>query len=84
MSVVSPDTPVFSFNKTDRHDITEILLKVVLNTINQTFDPTRWYCQYQGTGCGTKNYSISVTAKHIKMLLIKTIVSFEYIYRHYH
>ena len=28
----SPDTPVFSTNKTDRHDITEILLKVELNT----------------------------------------------------
>jgi hypothetical protein len=31
----SPSTPVPSTNKTDRHDITEILLKVVLNTINQ-------------------------------------------------
>jgi hypothetical protein len=29
-------TPVSSTNKTGRHDITEILLKVVLNTINQT------------------------------------------------
>jgi hypothetical protein len=29
----SPDTPVSSTNKTDRHDINEILLKVVLNTI---------------------------------------------------
>jgi len=35
---VSPDAPVFSTNKTDRHVITEILLKVALNTIkpNQT------------------------------------------------
>ena len=32
----SPGTPVFSTNKTDHHDITEILLKVALNTINQT------------------------------------------------
>ena len=32
----SPGTPVFSTNKTDRHDITAILLKVALNTINQT------------------------------------------------
>jgi hypothetical protein len=32
----SLDTPVFSTNKTDRHDITEILLKVASNTINQT------------------------------------------------
>jgi hypothetical protein len=29
-------SPVFSTNKTDRHDITEMLLKVALNTINQT------------------------------------------------
>ena len=28
-------TPVSSTNKTDRHDITHILLKVVLNTIKQ-------------------------------------------------
>jgi hypothetical protein len=35
----SPGTPVSSTNKsikTDRHDITEILLKVALNTINKT------------------------------------------------
>jgi hypothetical protein len=29
-------TPVSSTNKTDRHDITEILLKVALNTTKQT------------------------------------------------
>jgi hypothetical protein len=29
----SPRTPVSSTNKTDLHDITEILLKVVLNTM---------------------------------------------------
>jgi hypothetical protein len=32
----SPSTPISFTNKTDRHDITEILLKVALNTINQT------------------------------------------------
>jgi hypothetical protein len=31
----SPGTPVSSTNKTDRHDIIEILLKVALNTINK-------------------------------------------------
>jgi hypothetical protein len=31
--VVPPGTLVSSKNKTDRHDITEILLKVALNTI---------------------------------------------------
>jgi hypothetical protein len=35
MSVISPVTPVSSTNKTGRHNITEILLKVALNTINQ-------------------------------------------------
>jgi hypothetical protein len=33
---LSPGTPVSSTNKTDRHDINEILLKVALNTTNQT------------------------------------------------
>jgi len=32
----SPDNPVSYTNKTDRHDRTEILLKVELNTIKQT------------------------------------------------
>jgi hypothetical protein len=32
----SPGPPVSSTNKTDRHDISEILLKVALNTIKQT------------------------------------------------
>ena len=32
----SPGTPVSSINKTDCHDIAEILLKVALNTIKQT------------------------------------------------
>jgi hypothetical protein len=32
----SPGTPVSSTNKTDRHDMTEILLNVALNTIHLT------------------------------------------------
>jgi len=32
----SPCTAVYSINKIDRHDITEILLKVALNTIALT------------------------------------------------
>jgi hypothetical protein len=35
MGWFSSGTPVSSTNKTDRHDIAEILLKVALNTINQ-------------------------------------------------
>jgi hypothetical protein len=34
--VFSPGTPVSSINKTDCHDTIEILLKVALNTIEQT------------------------------------------------
>ena len=29
-------TPISSTNKTDRHELAEILLKVALNTINRT------------------------------------------------
>jgi hypothetical protein len=36
----SPGTPVSSTNKTDGHDITEILLKVELNTIILTLPLT--------------------------------------------
>jgi hypothetical protein len=36
VSDFSPSTPVSFNNKTDCHDITEILLKVVLNTIALT------------------------------------------------
>jgi hypothetical protein len=42
----SPGTPVSSTNKNDHHDITEILLKVVLNTITPpittTMDPNQF------------------------------------------
>ena len=38
-SVTCDRSVVFSTNKTDRHDITEILLKVVLNTIKPTNQP---------------------------------------------
>jgi hypothetical protein len=34
-----PGTPVSSTNKTDRHEVTEILLKVALNTINLNIKP---------------------------------------------
>ena len=34
---ISPGPTVFSTNKTDRHDITEILLRVALNTISELY-----------------------------------------------
>ena len=39
-----PGPPVSSTNKTYRHDITEILLKVALNTIKQTNKQTSMQC----------------------------------------
>jgi hypothetical protein len=44
----TPGPPVSSTNKTDSHDITEILLKVALNTIKQTIDskPDEYFCLY--------------------------------------
>jgi hypothetical protein len=42
--IYSLDTPVSSTNKTDRHVVTEILLKVALNTIkpNQVMADRKW------------------------------------------
>ena len=39
---VFPGTPVSSTNKTDRHNITEILLKVASNTITLTLTKFRY------------------------------------------
>jgi type II secretory pathway component HofQ len=38
----SAGPPVSSTNKTDRHNINEILLKVVLSTTKQTNNPFSW------------------------------------------
>ena len=48
----SPGTPVSSTNKTDRHDITEILLKVALCTIPLTTERRRYMLWYSfNIGC---------------------------------
>ena len=44
----SLDTPFSATNKTDRHDITEIMLKVTLNTIDQTY-MTDWLINFSYT-----------------------------------
>jgi hypothetical protein len=41
----SPGTPVSFTNKTDRHDITEIFLKVVVNTISLSLTLFLWICE---------------------------------------
>ena len=43
----SPGPPVSSTNKTNRHDITEILLKVALNTIEQTNNTHFYLLEYR-------------------------------------
>ena len=40
-----PGTPVSFTNKTDRHDITEIFLKVVVNTISLSLTLFLWICE---------------------------------------
>ena len=44
----SQDPPVSCTNKTDRHDITEILLKVALNTKKQTNNQYRYETIFDG------------------------------------
>ena len=52
----SLDTPISSTNKTDRHDIPEILLKVALNTITLTLLLTDIVCLYKCEYCKRKSY----------------------------
>ena len=65
----SPGTQIFSTNKTDRHDITEILLKLVLNTTSPTFfiylciSPHHEYC-YSGD-IGLENTGLSIRVNYI-------------------
>ena len=44
---VNPGTPVSSTNKTDRNDISKILLKVTLNTIPPTLPAELIYIYFQ-------------------------------------
>jgi hypothetical protein len=62
VSILVSGTPVSSTNKTDRQDIIEILLKVALNTINQTIFVTDY------------KWNITVSCKsnyHMKKLSLK-------------
>ena len=45
----SPGTPVSPTNKTDRHDIAEILLKVALNIINPNQNPSHLQAVFPST-----------------------------------
>ena len=70
----SPGTPVFSTNTTDRHDITEIVLKVTVSTINtHTYGECQlyWWRKYRcqtiiNTATNLSNsYSNDIPITHI-------------------
>ena len=56
----SPGPPVSSTNKTDRNDITEILLKVALNTIKQTNKIYNIYIIYTYIILSKNNFNWSI------------------------
>ena len=64
--VVSPGSLVSSTNKSDRNDITEILLKVALNTIKQT----------------NKNLSVTKQFIYVKHLETALYISIYFHYEH--
>ena len=84
----SPGTPVSSTNKTDRHNITEILLKVALNTVNQPFEPCngndqRFYfviiCKSvynvkQSQNCKNRGCQINMYISYITCYIVKNII----------
>jgi hypothetical protein len=59
----SPGTPVSSTNKTDRHDITEILFKVALNTINHKPNHTTFsnYNTFSNENGSRQNHNYTAT-----------------------
>ena len=74
----SPGPSVSSTNKTDRHNITEILLKVALNTIKQTnINDSDWnncvlllLCEF---GCDICNIKLSKLLISFHFIFIKKI-----------
>jgi hypothetical protein len=83
---LSPGPPVSSTNKTDRHDITKILLKVALNTIKPN-QPSRIYIDFyvhyfskygeEETGCSNSyNHQLRRLQEAVYKLLLLHIQSF--------
>ena len=52
----SPGTPTSSTNKTDPHDITEILLKVALSTITPGNENLAYYCIFKESHWKQESY----------------------------
>jgi hypothetical protein len=69
---LSPGPPVSSTNKTDRHDITKVLLKVALNTIKPN-QPSRIYTITQvvvNTIRSLEDWFLLPCAKHLHYRII--------------
>ena len=94
----SPYTPVSSTNKTNRHDITEILLKVALNTnlpslVHQahlsvfTFLRSTWYLHYKTNISNSSEINLSFIKifhiHHLYILILKYQVHVYYSRRKY-
>jgi len=65
----SPDTPVFSSNKTHRHDITEILLKVELSKINLNQTKLNPLCKQAWSIVNTMRFDTETTKASIVNIL---------------
>jgi hypothetical protein len=65
----SPGTPASSTTKTGRHDIAELLLKVALNTINQSINHVNNVLQsvHAITTKTTKIVDVSLSPKKIRI-----------------
>ena len=63
-------TPVSSTNKTDRHDVTEILLKVGLNTITLTITP-----QTENQCASSNSRKFYVSNKREKYIIVHNFTS---------
>jgi hypothetical protein len=76
----SPGTPVFSTNKADLYDITEILLRVALTTTTLTHDPIGKIDPYMQVKC-VSCLTITNAVDHISLDSVKTYHKMEILTR---
>jgi hypothetical protein len=83
----SPGTLISSTNKTDRHDITEILLKVALNTIKQpkqlkitiqSINQWTWTKKSQVLHAQSNIYTMIFCIKWLKCEIVKSFVTWSH------
>ena len=78
-SVVFSGTPVSSTNKTDRHDITEVLLKVALNTITLFLTLFLLLLQDPVLFTGSLRKNLDPFGKHMDFSLWNALVEVNYL-----